>query len=193
MNDTELATEIDKVNAGYVSILMLQCYGGGFINKLAKENRVIMTASSGDERAWASTLDNYGWFLMPWIAAVSGLDINGKTVNADTDGDGKVSMYEAFLYAKEHDSAAIRGKETPQYSSVNEHLGEYITLNGKDACKDVYIASKTYKSNASVWGCTVEFKNVKVGNKSNLIVDIDDALLINGEFEVGLGSILEIK
>ena len=192
MNDTEFAKEIDKVNAGYMTILMLQCYGGGFINKLAKENRVIMTASSGDELAWGSTLYNYGFFLMPWIAAVSGLDINGKTVDADTNKDGKISMYEAFIYAKEHDKKAIDGTEHPQYKYIPSSLGENLTLNGC-YCTPKYIENRTIISNTTITWCEIELSNVSIKNNSSVIIEAKESTSINGPFEVALGSTLEIK
>jgi hypothetical protein len=42
----------------------------------------------------------------------------------DLDGDGQVSMVEAFEYARSHD----RAKETPQYASWPEQLGEQWTF-----------------------------------------------------------------
>lgn len=190
MNDTEFAKEIDKVNAGYMSILMIQCYSGGFINKLAKKNRVIMTAASGNEPA-NSTLE-YGMFFMPWIAAVSGVDINGKKVNADLDGDGKISMYEAFVYAKENDECAISGDEHPQYKSISLSLGEHLTLNGCD-CKPKYIENRTISTNTTITGCDIELTNVTIKNNSSVTIDAEETTVINGPFEVELGATLEIK
>lgn len=192
LNDTEFAAEIDKVNAGYISILMLQCYGGGFITKLAKENRVIMTAASGDERAWGSTLYNYGNFFIPWIAAMSGWDINGKDVNADVNNDGKVSMYEAFVYAKENDKSAINGKEHPQYKSVTSSLGEYLTLNGC-GCKPLDIENRTISSNSVFSGCNVVVSNVTIKNNSSVTIDAEESTILKGTFEVALGSTFEVK
>ena len=190
MNDSEFAKEIDKVNAGYMSILMIQCYSGGFINKLAKKNRVIMTAASGNEPA-NSTLE-YGMFFMPWIAAVSGVDINGKKVNADLDGDEKISMYEAFVYAKENDECAISGDEHPQYKSISLSLGEHLTLNGCD-CKPKYIENRTISTNTTITGCDIELTNVTIKNNSSVTIDAEETTVINGPFEVELGATLEIK
>jgi len=47
-------------------------------------------------------------------------------VNADTDGDGRVSLREAFLYAAAHDSRP----ETPQYYESPAGLGSRLTLSG---------------------------------------------------------------
>lgn len=192
MNDTEFAKEIDKVNACYMSILMIQCYSGGFINKLAKNNRVIMTAASKDEYSWGSRDYNYEYFLMPWIAAVTGVDINGKKVNADLNNDGKISMYEAFVYAKENDEYAISGDEHPQYKSISLSLGEHLTLNGCD-CKPKYIENRTISKNTTITGCDIELSNVTIKNNSSVTIDAGETAVINGPFEVELGATLEIK
>ncbi len=192
MNDIEFAKEVDKVNAGYMSILMIQCYSGGFIDKLAKKNRVIMTAASGDETAWSNTYYNHGYFLMPWIAALTGMDINGKEVNADANNDGKISMCEAFIYAKEHDEYAINGKEHPQYKSISLSLGEHLTLNGCD-CKPKYIENRTISTNTTITGCDIELSNVTIKNNSSVTIDAEETTVINGPFEVELGATFEIK
>ena len=192
MNDTEFTNEIDKVNANHISVLMLQCYSGGFINKLAKKNRVIMTAASGYEQSNGSFYFNLECFLMPWIAAVTGFDINNNIVNADANNDGKISMYEAFVYARDHDSMAISGNEHPQYCSVNEHLGEYLTLNGCD-CEPIYVENRTITSNLTITGCIVNVSNVTIQNNSIVTIDAGESATLNGPFEVKLGSTLEIK
>ena len=151
-----------------------------------------MTAASGDETAWSNTYYNHGYFLMPWIAALTGMDINGKEVNADANNDGKISMCEAFIYAKEHDEYAINGKEHPQYKSISLSLGEHLTLNGCD-CKPKYIENRTISTNTTITGCDIELSNVTIKNNSSVTIDAEETTVINGPFEVELGATFEIK
>lgn len=195
MSIDEFSKEVDKVNAGFMSILMIQCYSGGFMDKLKKDNRVIITAASGNETA-KSTLD-YGCFFAPWIAAVSGQNVYGGTVNADANGDGEISMYEAFQYAKSNDYAYQKGQEHPQYSSLNSDLGTRLTLNGyigsTHKCVPTVYANKTFSSNQTIKKCCVEFKNVVVKNNANVVVDIDNEFLAQDGFEVQLGADFTVK
>jgi len=136
IQDDELATEINKVNAGEISIVMEQCYSGGFIDDLEGANRVIATACDYDETSCGMGYYTYDEFIFDWIAAVAGEDPNGNYVNADYSGDGFVSMQEAFDYAVYNDACA----ETPQYYSNENTLGEYLTLLGTeiDHCGNNY-------------------------------------------------------
>jgi hypothetical protein len=58
---------------------------------------------------------------------VAGHDPEDNAVCADTDGDGYVSMAEAFDYASQHD----RRQETPQYCSTPLTLGGQWFLSSK--------------------------------------------------------------
>lgn len=50
-----------------------------------------------------------------FIAAISGtVPTTGATVNADTNGDGQVSMQEAFIYLK--NAEEWKSDEQPQYN-----------------------------------------------------------------------------
>ena len=100
---------------GNINIMMEQCFSGCFINPLATldQNITIATAAHRGEYSWScgevgSLLNDFSY---RWSCAVSGVDLSGNKVNADADGDGFVSMEEAFLYAEQHDYS----KEHPQY------------------------------------------------------------------------------
>jgi hypothetical protein len=117
----------DFLKFKYLIACMGQCYSGGFIDDLAGDNRVIMTACRHDEPSWAcDTEGDYDEFLYHWTAAVRGRTPEGPAVNADTDGDGRVSLREAFLYAAGRDSRP----ETPQYYESPAGLGSRLTLSG---------------------------------------------------------------
>ena len=58
---------------------------------------------------------------------------------------------------------------------------------------DIYLSNITYTTNTSITGCTITAENVTVDNNSSLILDALSYCLVNGVFEVKLGSQLEIK
>jgi hypothetical protein len=128
MHDREFARLInDFLKFKYLIVCMGQCYAGGFIDDLAGNNRVIVTACRHDEPSWAcDTEGDYDEFLYHWTAAVRGRTPDGMVVNADTNGDRRVSLREAFLYAENHDSRP----ETPQYYESQPGFGSRLTLAG---------------------------------------------------------------
>ncbi len=124
LNEYSLASLLSMCRVASINILMGQCYSGGFMTDLMNEGRVITTSCSGNEQSWKCPDRPYDEFVYHWTCAVNGADEVGFPVYADTNGDGEVSMQEAFLYAKEHD----RVFETPQYTSCPEQLGEQWTF-----------------------------------------------------------------
>lgn len=119
-----LASLLGLFRVASVNILMGQCYSGGFIPYLKEEGLIIATACSGNEQSWVCPDRPYDEFVYHWTCAMNGADELGNPVHADSDGNGQVSMAEAFHYAKEHD----RVYETPQYASWPESLGEQWTI-----------------------------------------------------------------
>lgn len=133
-----LANEIDKVNAKSISVVMNQCYSGSFIPALSKNgtatNRTIITAVSPNETGVVER-DNNFYYLNSYFtkAFMCGLS---DPEESDYDGDGEVSMLEAFRFAQSNNLAAngisISGKyflEKPQYWSA-DCFGEKQTING---------------------------------------------------------------
>lgn len=136
----DLAKEIDKVNAKSISIVMSQCYSGSFIPALSKNgtatNRTIITAVNPNESGVVET-DSEHFYLNSYFtkAFMCGLS---DPEESDYNGDGVVSMLEAYIFAKENDLAATEGKlftsgnfyqEHPQYWSA-DCFGEKQTING---------------------------------------------------------------
>lgn len=124
--DDEFATEMNKVTAKDISIVLEQCYSGGFVDDLAGQNRVIMTACASNETSCGMGYYTYDEFVFDWIAAVTDEDPNGNAVNADYNNDGFISMQEAFYYADTNDACT----ETPQYSSTPSTLGTSLAIDG---------------------------------------------------------------
>lgn len=98
-------------NRGDINIMMEQCFSGCFIQSLAEldQNISIATAAHKDETSRGRSFSN------AWLCAVLGYDLEGEVTNADIDGDGLVSMEEAFIFAEANDPS--REYEHPQYWS----------------------------------------------------------------------------
>jgi hypothetical protein len=121
LRDDEMATYLSAINAGRIVIVMLPCFSGGFIEDLSAPNRVILTATVEELSSWGNR------FLRRFTAALHWADINGNPVNADSDGNGYISMLEAFNYAAENDDTP------PQYDDNGDGIGHpYPIPNGGD-------------------------------------------------------------
>lgn len=96
-------------NKGDINIVMEQCFSGCFIQPIESlgQNISIATAAHKNETSLGRTFSN------AWLCAILGHDLDGEVTNADRDGDGIVSMEEAFIFAEEND--LCRGVEHPQY------------------------------------------------------------------------------
>jgi|GEM_PF-3470879 len=126
--DADFATLVDGLPACTKIFTMEQCYSGGFLDDLAlSQGRVFSSACAYDELSWAMPPSyEYDTYVFYWTAAVAWEDAYGTPCNADLDGNGVVSMREAFLYAEANDSSS----ETPQYHSTPSNLGEELNLLG---------------------------------------------------------------
>lgn len=190
MNDNEFAREVNKVNAGHINVVMEQCHSGGFVSDLSKLGRTIATACTADESSWAMPPDyTYNEFVYHWTAAVAGEDSEGNPVDADVNNDGYVSLQEAFDYAKAKDTRS----ETPQYNSTKDHLGNYLTLLGSEACTTNYVHNRIIISDETFTDCKIDVENVTIQNNSVVVLDALEDVIIHKNFEVKIGSTLEIK
>lgn len=118
-----------------VNVVLGQCYSGGFIDDLTKVGCVVAAASSGSESSWSCPDIPYDEFVYHWTSAVNQANSYGTAVMSDTNGDGMVTMDEAFNYAQEND----RVWETPQYISTPLSVGEDLAFNHLAPAVDLYI------------------------------------------------------
>mgnify|MGYP002706753991 CR=1 FL=1 len=127
--DYELGNYIKQYSAKgvNVNIVMGQCHSGGFIDYVNYPNVTIATACKKEEVSYALNL-HYDAFVYYWTSAMNQADHKGKNVSSDYIVDGYISMFEAYLYAKTHDTE----KETPQraYSSYDLSSMDNATLYG---------------------------------------------------------------
>ncbi len=121
-----------------VNVVMGQCYSGGFVDDLSKLGCVISTASDYDEMSYGDLSLGYDEFLYLWTTAIYGRFIETNTSIGtlhDLDKNGRISMYEAYIYAKSRDRfinpplLKPNEKETPQYSSTPEMLGDELSFD----------------------------------------------------------------
>ena len=160
--DYNLANLLTPLSNKYVNINVVlgQCYSGGFIDDLTKVGCVVATASAGNEPSWACSNIPYDEFVYYWTSAVNKANSYGIAIDSDADGDGFISMQEAFEYAQELDS----NTETPQYISTPTSVGEdlafdrlawaidlYIKDNAEDTGKEPNLTTDAFWKSPSVW------------------------------------------
>lgn len=138
LSDAELAsmlTPFTQKNVN-VNVVLGQCFSGGFIDDLTKVGCVVATASAGSESSWACEDIPYDEFVYQWTTAINGADHRGVKVYPDTDENGRITMDEAFIYAKDNDR---RSSEHPQYVSTPISVGEDLAFNHLAPAVDLYI------------------------------------------------------
>lgn len=192
ITDKEFAAEVDKINhASSISIVMEQCYSGGFIDDLQGGNRVIATACRHDELSCGSGTYTQNEFVHHWTAAVNGTYPDGTVANADSNGDGYISMQETFIYARDNDNCT----ETPQYSSINQSYGFNTTMFGLELCSNLFeikneviTSYKSFKNN-----CKIKASNITISNGASVIFDAGLDIRIVAPFKVNSGSTLKLE
>jgi hypothetical protein len=127
MSPAELNAELNKLPNVKMDIVMGQCYSGAFVIPLTvAKNRTIATACTANETANSEGEFSYGFFLRAWTDAFDPT----KTSTVNTNGDDMVSLWEAFNYAKSHDTAAVYGDEHPQFKTNPVYYGYLHDLQG---------------------------------------------------------------
>ncbi|HLP47326.1 MAG TPA: C13 family peptidase [Candidatus Kapabacteria bacterium] len=132
IKDSDFAALTVNIKCGQAVYVMEQCFSGGMMDNLlqvqtypcSQPKVCIMTAAREDEPSWGCDTEGaYDEYIYHWTSAVFGKNPTGAAVNADTNGDGKVSMKEAHDYAVAHDSR----NEHPQIGSCINSAGD-VTL-----------------------------------------------------------------
>ena len=62
-----------------------------------------------------------------------------------------------------------------------------------EECDGVVVSNQTYTASTTIAGCYVTMDNVTVQNNSNLIVDSEMGVTINGDINVNAGSVFETR
>jgi len=113
ITDDAFAAEVDKIRDYDTMIIqMKQCFSGGFIDDLRRPKRIIMSSSGPENPSYSHSSGQFGGFTYWYFAALTGEKPDGGgSVNADANGDGRVSILEAYNFARANNSAP----ETPFY------------------------------------------------------------------------------
>ncbi len=113
MSDTDFAAQVDKVKTFKKMVIQMKhCFSGGFVAPLTKTNRIVMSSCSPTQVSWSNSTATFGEFTFWYFSAFLGHKPDGSgAVNADANGDGKISILEAYNFARSHDTA----NEQPHY------------------------------------------------------------------------------
>lgn len=118
----ELSALLQPLQTQRIAVVNTSSASGGFVADLAAPNRVVITATKSGMEANETVFGNY------FAAAISGTD-------ADTDKDGRVSLLEAFEYA--------RREVAREYQMANKLLTEHAVIDGVGDGKGVAQAEET--------------------------------------------------
>lgn len=126
-----------------VNVVLGQCFSGGFILKLsAIDCSVVSTASAANEFSWSCPDIPYDEFVYHWTCAINKANHLGTPVLSDTDNNGRVTMDEAFEYARNNDRMS---QEHPKYHTSHRYLGEDLAFNNIPEQADLYIKDNSGK------------------------------------------------
>ncbi len=137
--DGELASLLRPLSNKLVNINVVlgQCNSGGFVDKLNMPGCVVATACKKDQNSYACSDIPYDEFVYQWTCAINGANHKGLKINSDIDNNDRVTMQEAFEYAKSNDRRKY--SETPLYLSTPTSIGEDLAFNHLVPEYDLYI------------------------------------------------------
>ena len=135
----ELALKLDEIEARSVCIVLGQSFAGGFAKELEGKGRVICAGCGTSEAAVSCRDIPYTEFLYRWTSAMNQADAEGSIVAADTDNNGRVTVEEAFNYAKRQMSST-----TPTMASTPLYIQEDMAFNNIPEAVDLYIRDDAY-------------------------------------------------
>jgi len=118
LSPQELATMVGQCRPATMNILLGQCHAGAFVAPLQGDGRIITAACAADQMSWSCKERPYDEFVYYWTCAIAQHDEQGQPVSSDADGDGLVTMQEAYDYACLHDLRP----ETPSFISLPSAL-----------------------------------------------------------------------
>lgn len=162
LSDIQMKNLIQPLVAKSVNVSMLlgQCYSGGFVQTCKMPGVVVATACRGDEVSYACGDIPYDEFVYQWTCALNQADHLGNPISSDTDKNNSLTLLEAFEYAKAKDRKA----EHPQYSSMPESIGEDLSFNSipepsclymkdtpQDTGKEPNLTSDIFWDSPDVW------------------------------------------
>jgi hypothetical protein len=134
----QLASDINTLT--YSKLIFVRtgggCFSGALIHLLSAPNRIIMTDTNEtgpgfpdwttNLDAWSENFENaLSGHIAYWNNITNSIAYSGSC-NADTNGDGRVSMLEAWNYAWNNDGARLAGLETPWFDDDGSGLPHFV-------------------------------------------------------------------
>ena len=119
---TELKEYLANIQPEVGICLFDQCHSGGFAELIGGENYVAISAYKKDE----SSQDN--GFPIAFFTSFK-KKLSSEIRIGDSNSDGRVSIYEAFIHAKVKDIYSLNGRYHPQLKSILN--SDKIFLDGK--------------------------------------------------------------
>ena len=143
----ELDSCLNNINAGYITVLLGQCYSGGFVEDLKRTNRTILTACQENELSYGCQDIPYDEFLYRWTSAVNGCDAYGNAVDVKRDKWGHLTFKNVSRHALKNDSYTSGkfrfAEENPTYTYFAKSVAEDLSFDSipdvVDLCFDKHV------------------------------------------------------
>lgn len=140
ITDDSLSKWISALKFKNFTAVLEPCFSGGLLYDLRGSNRIVISAADEYQYSWGGLTNggvSFDVFSYYFTEAMNKQSFNGAalTTNPDTNGDGKISVLEAFLYAKL--------KDTYQESPQLEDTGDGISTNSPSGVSGDGVKSKT--------------------------------------------------
>ena len=140
IKDKELGSMLSSLKSEKTCIVVDACYAGGFADKtlfnfptlmhsgIAKKGRIVMTGASKFSKGWADTKSG-PLFSLLWFDGLKsgsadgykpGLFKTGRATKLKLFKDGKVSVEEAFYYAR----CVLRSKDYSDYKGMQPQIND---------------------------------------------------------------------
>lgn len=120
MNQKEIREYLNNINPQLGVFLIGTCFGGGFAEEVGEKQFVAIAGTKPHEVGFADESDSFiGAFMMAFR----------DVLRSDGNLDGKVSINEAFEYARIHHSYTKNGKQVPMIVSALDPKTVFLTLN----------------------------------------------------------------
>jgi len=104
VTELELESYLSKLRPQVAIVTTDVCYGGGIAERTGKNRVIGISASGKDETAHSTIGDSFGGFFYQAFV---------DSQESDTNVDGRVTLNEAFDYAKSRHSWTKNGEDTP--------------------------------------------------------------------------------
>ena len=134
------ASFVNPIAAGLasVSVFMDINAGGMFLDVLKNKGMIVTSSSFKYYPSWGCLYLPFDEFAYQWTCAMNGATHKGESVIADIDNNGRITMLEAFNYAKKHDGRTGY-QRIPTYKCSTTSLGEDLAFNFIPETVDLYI------------------------------------------------------